>query len=297
MTQTVTVNDVFGQARQGSVAAIIQVLNEHLVDDGIRTRAVLANGILQLLCEAKTVEQLSQPELVSRVQNILENIAPRNIRKVNINSRIVREEQLLWLEEITRDPQGQLLWSELITLKQPNPLVRFWQDRHRPKSPPKISTSQPKRSKSSRQYFWRGIVGGASLCIFILLIGWAIKHRLGISLPSSQPVSSTIPQATPPAPSSISVDAYTQAVRLAEKAAVDGQTARTPAEWLDLAARWQRASELMAEVTSDHPRYLIAQDRVETYQQNSEQSLDRAAQLQDLESQESSPETIESVEN
>ncbi|MEO1094885.1 MAG: hypothetical protein AAFX01_08295 [Cyanobacteria bacterium J06638_28] len=296
MTQTSTVNDVFGQARQGSVAAIIQVLNEHLVDAGIRTRAVLANGILQLLCEAKTAEQLSQSELVDRIQSLLEHISPRNIRKVNINSRLVREEQLLWLEEITRDPQGQLLWSELITLKQPNPLMRIWQDLHQPKKPPKISTSQPSRKKSSRQYFWRGLIGGASLCIFLLLVGWAIKHRLGISLSRSQPVSNTVPDVTPP-PTSAAVDTYAQAVRLAQTAATDGQTARSPAEWLELAARWQRASDLMAEVTPDHPGYLIAQDRVETYRQNSEQSLSRAAQLQELESPESPPEEIDAVEN
>jgi hypothetical protein len=45
-------DDIAQQARQGSVAAIIQTLNEQLVDVGIRTRAVLADGILQLLCEA-----------------------------------------------------------------------------------------------------------------------------------------------------------------------------------------------------------------------------------------------------
>ena len=40
-------NETFGQARQGSVAAIIQVLNEHLSDIGIRTRAVVADGTCQ----------------------------------------------------------------------------------------------------------------------------------------------------------------------------------------------------------------------------------------------------------
>jgi hypothetical protein len=47
------INDIIWQARQGSVAAIIQVLNESLVLSGVRTRAVFADGVLQLLCEAE----------------------------------------------------------------------------------------------------------------------------------------------------------------------------------------------------------------------------------------------------
>ena len=112
-------SETFGQARQGSVAAIIQVLNEQLADIGIRTRAVVADGMLQLLCEAASPEQLEKQTVVSRVRQILENVSPHRITKVSINSRIVKEEQLLWLEEISRDPENSLLWSEVITLKRP----------------------------------------------------------------------------------------------------------------------------------------------------------------------------------
>ncbi|HAJ60521.1 MAG TPA: hypothetical protein DCP31_15680, partial [Cyanobacteria bacterium UBA8543] len=64
--------------------------------------------------------QLEQSVRVAQIRQILEDIAPRNIRRVRINSRIVREQQLLWLEEITRDPEHQLLWSEEIILTKPN---------------------------------------------------------------------------------------------------------------------------------------------------------------------------------
>ena len=43
------INDIAWQAHQGSVAAIIQVLNERLVMYSVRTRAVFVNGVLQLL--------------------------------------------------------------------------------------------------------------------------------------------------------------------------------------------------------------------------------------------------------
>ena len=91
-------SDVAKQARQGSVAAIIQVLNEQLADLGVRTRAVIASGVLQILCEASTVEQLEQEQVVSRVQQILEEISPFGLRRVQVNSRLVREQQMLWLE-------------------------------------------------------------------------------------------------------------------------------------------------------------------------------------------------------
>ena len=108
------------QAHEGSVAAIIQILNQQLAQRGVRTRAIFEDGILQLLCEASQEEQLEQASLIKEVRQTLEALAPRNSRRVNINSRIVREQQLLWLEEINRDPDNQVLWSQEITLARPN---------------------------------------------------------------------------------------------------------------------------------------------------------------------------------
>jgi hypothetical protein len=282
MTSTSPVNDITSQARQGSVAAIIQVLNEHLADSGIRTRAVLADGILQLLCEAPTPEDLPQSQVVDRVRGILEGISPRNIRRVNINSRIVREQQLLWLEEIHRDPEGQLLWSELIVLKQPNAIARLIKEIQTPKARPKNSPANLKRTDLKQQYFWRGIVGGASLCLLVVMVGWALKYRLGIQWSPAQTVSAPelAPEESPAVPAAVAQDAFVQAVRLAEQASIDGQTAETAADWLDLAARWQRASDLMAEVPPDDSRYKTAQDRVILYQQYRAQALTRSEQSQ-----------------
>jgi hypothetical protein len=65
-------DDIARQAHQGSVAAIIQTLNEQLSDAGVRTRAVFADGVLQLLCEAASKEQLEQSVLVVKIRQILE---------------------------------------------------------------------------------------------------------------------------------------------------------------------------------------------------------------------------------
>ncbi len=276
---TPSVNDILGQARQGSVAAIIQILNERLAESQIRTRAILADGVLQLLCEAPTPEQLEQSTVVPRVQGILEELAPKSIRKVNINSRIVREQQLLWFEEITRDPENQLLWSELIKLKQPNPVSRLWQDLQQPKARNEIVVPDQKKNQLSQKYFLRGVVGGASLCLLVLLVGWVFKHRLGVTwVQLFSPDAVTVAEPTPEAPAA--PDTFAQAVRLAQQSVTAGQQATTPAEWLDLAARWQRAADLMAQVPSEDERYAIAQDRILTYQQNSDQALNQADQLQ-----------------
>lgn len=96
------IDDIVRQARQGSVSAIIQVLNEKLAGCGIRTRAMFDQGVLQLLCEAADPDQLERSIVVPQVQQILQSLQPRNVRRVNLNSRIVREQQLLWLEEIGR---------------------------------------------------------------------------------------------------------------------------------------------------------------------------------------------------
>lgn len=275
-----TIDDIDRQARQGSVAAIIQILNEHFAEAGIRTRAVLEQSILELLCEAPTMEQLPQTEVVEQVRKVLETTSPRGITRVKINARIVQEQQLLWLDEIKRNPENQLLWSEVITLKTLNPITRLWQDLRLPPQRNPFLDDMPSRKKPLVQgAFWRGLVGGASLCLLLLVMGWALKDWLGIELPFGTATSTpeTPPSANPPPPT---LDPFAQAVAIAQDAAKDGQVANTAAEWLDLAARWQRASDLMAEIPSDDPRYAIAQSRVEAYHQNSAIALAESEALQ-----------------
>ncbi|MBF2048439.1 MAG: hypothetical protein EDM05_58520 [Leptolyngbya sp. IPPAS B-1204] len=292
------IDDIARQARQGSVSAIIQVLNEKLADSGVRTRAVFDQGVLQLLCEAPKPEQLEQPVLVGQVRQILESLQPRNVRRVNINSRIVREQQLLWLEEINRDPTNQLLWSEEITLAKPSFWQRLSQDRKDPKKidPSKTTlTKTSPRQRREKKLFWRGLIGGASLSLFLLLLGWALYSWLNPKLnptlaeqtEADQPTgtSAGTSQAEQPSggsatPTGGAADPFAEAVRLAESTVLAGQSAQTSAEWLEVASRWQRASDLMAQIPSQDPRYPTAQDRVQLYRQNSEAALAQAQKLQ-----------------
>lgn len=291
-------DDIARQARQGSVAAIIQLLNEKLADSGVRTRAMIADGVLQLLCEAVDASKLEQATLVERIRQILEAIAPRNIRRVNINSRIVREQQLLWLEEISRDPEHQLLWSQEIVLSRPNFLRQFADDLKSQKNykpSPSRKETFPKPTPlvvREKRQFWRGIVGGLSLSLLLLLVSWAVygwlRPKLGLLMstqevkPIADPLSSNsqtssssvqpVPQTAIPSMS----DPFAEAVRLAELAAANGKTAETSAQWLDLAAKWQRASDLMATIPPTDSRYKTAQNRLALYRQNSEAAQQEA---------------------
>ncbi len=307
-------NETFGQARQGSIAAIIQVLNERLADRGIRTRAMIADGMLQLLCEASTPEQLEKSTVVERVRQELEAISPHRVKRVKINSRIVKENQLLWLEEINRNPQKALLWAEVITLKRPFFVQRWIRDRDlKPGGPLFTDITQPAPNRSSLS---SKLIAGIGLSLLIVGTGWLFREDLSqiqevaennhpdtlsaeraADLPPPSTAIAPIPSPTSAAanptstdPTTLSTapntrpdaaaDSFTEAVRIAEQAGIDGQSASTAAEWLDLAARWQRAADLMIEVPISNAQSSAAQERAKSYRANSESALKQAAAAQ-----------------
>ena len=284
------INDIAWQAHQGSVAAIIQLLNEKLAQFGVRTRAIFADGVLQLLCEAARVEQLEQSGLVERIQQILETIAPRNIRRVNINSRIVREQQLLWLTEIYRDCDNQLLWSEEITLTQPNILKQLIQDFTEAQTelgqinlpPSNSSRLAPLTKKNKHKNSPVKIVAGLSS---LLLLSWIIYTQLGDKLKTLTQLEifkvltvrstnetrlETLPHDVNNSLDVTSDEPFAAAVRIANQASASGKTVTSSTQWLELAARWQRASDLMGTVPPSHSRYEEAKIRTQLYKKYSE---------------------------
>ncbi|MEO1394485.1 MAG: AAA family ATPase [Cyanobacteria bacterium J06634_5] len=81
-------------------------------------------------------------------------------------------------------------------------------------------------------------------------------------------------------PLSLPTDTFAEAIRIAEQAGIEGQTASTVAEWQDLEARWQQASELMAQVPEEHVNYSRARDRITSYASNSQAANQKATTLQ-----------------
>ena len=298
------INDIALQASQGSIAAIIQILNEKLANSGVRTRAVFDSGVLQLLCEARTIEKLEKSTLIQQIRQILETIAPRNIHKVHINSRIVREQQLLWLEEINRNPENHLLWSEEITLNKPHILWQIIKDFKNNKNEfKKPQLPQPKSSrhlivnnnKIKKSLF--GTINVLILWILLLSSAWLAYSLLGnkknnlIEAQTLESFNSDTPKIKSLKPldthqnkleapivtsSQAEDDFFNVAVRIANQAVEDGQVITTSAEWLDLAAKWQRSSDLMGKVPSSHNRFNEAQTRIELYKKYSESALKQA---------------------
>jgi len=309
------INDIASQASQGSIAAIIQVLNEKLANSGVRTRAMFDGGVLQLLCEARTKENLEKSTLVQKIKQILESIAPRNVHRVNINSRIVREQQLLWLEEINRDPENQLLWSEQITLKKPNVLKRIIRDfKENKKESQKPQLPQPQSSRylivsnksKPKKSFLGGMMNALGLCLILLSAGWLAYYFLGSKIHNSidtvtlkykapsesktksskatdisknqikTPVVNTYPTASQAPSQQLEDDIFYTAIRIANQAVEDRKTANTSDKWLDVAEKWQYASDLMSEVPSTHSRFKEAQSRIQLYKEYSELALEKA---------------------
>ncbi len=295
-----SIDDIAKQARQGSVAAIIQLLNEKLAASGVRTRAILAEGVLQILCEARTEAALPQAKLVEEIREILEDLSPKNIHHVNINSRLVREQQLLWLEEIMRDPENQLLWSEKIILRKPNMLKRLLEDiRNQPTDRRQLLLSLTKSSavaeqkRKQRQLLSSLMVGAGFAFLVSLGLGWfwyqnQNRQQLSTSPQQTQPPTSS--EATVPSPNMAAnmtaptpdyAENFAQAVRLAEQASSQGKNAQTAEDWLAIAALWDQASKLMASVPPDHSRYETAKNRAALYRQYSQSTQEKADALMD----------------
>jgi hypothetical protein len=289
------VDDITQQAHKGSIAAIIQVLNQRLAEIGVRTRAIFVDGVLQLLCEANQAEKLEQSQVVSQIQNILESISPRHVHRVRINSRLVQEQQLLWLDEIRQDPERQLLWYEDITLSQPNVFQQlrdeiqdYWSQ---PPFPVKSRTPDVFQLREQRQ-FQKGLVGGVSLGVGAMLLAVGLYYWFTsesgfptLQSPASQP-SETVngDENQPQQPPSLEADkaAFNQAVRLAQEAVLEGEVAQTSSEWRTIAEKWREASRLMSQVSPDYERYTTAQNRAALYERTAEVAEEEAEKLEQL---------------
>jgi hypothetical protein len=215
----------------------------------------------------------------------LESIAPRHIRRVYINSRIVREEQLLWLKEIHDDADHQFLWSQEVILSQPNFWKRLIRDlRKTDAKSRKPILAQPQSLLKNRDQgkisVNTGVIAVSGLCSLILL-AW-LDFRLGNTLKSlliftgSQSSQTANQRSSSQSLSTPFDDPFAASVRLANRASVASRTAITSTQWLELAATWQRASDLMGQVSPSHSRYQEAQIRTKLYKKFSQVAQKKA---------------------
>jgi hypothetical protein len=119
----------------------------------------------------------------------------------------------------------------------------------------------------------------------LLLLSWVVYAQLGsklknlIQLDTSKSLTTTNTKDTKAQTSSsvpknslseASDDPFTISVRIANQASASGKTATTSTQWLEIAARWQRASDLMSTVPQNHSRHQEAKIRTQLYKKYSE---------------------------
>ncbi|MGJ3249329.1 MAG: GumC family protein [Elainellaceae cyanobacterium] len=134
---------------------------------------------------------------------------------------------------------------------------------------------------------WLWWVAGLGVAAVFGIAGWMVYTRwIGTaSMPAARESSEAIaPDRSPDAndgnapqirPATVD-DPFAEAVRIAQEAVSEGEIAQSSEDWYVLAVQWKQASELMASVSNDDPRYDVAQDRMEQYRQNSEFAYQKA---------------------
>lgn len=271
-------------AHQGSIKAIMQILNQQLRDAGINTKIASGDhGVLEILCEAGHPENLDKQRIVDCIQRSLDQIAPRTFRKVHIQSRLTNDTQALWVSTLSQKERRKLIWSEDICINR----ISLFQKALKSLGIQSLAKPSAKKSKRAKlknnvdqwlkgdRQIW--VIMGA---IAAVSVGWAARDWALLKTQVQLQATTNPAQNVPRDPGSIlDFDAFNQSVRLATQAANGGKTATTYGEWLDLANRWQQASDLMKRIPQDHPRYTEAQERILSYRQNSEVALAKAKRL------------------
>ncbi|HEY9704285.1 MAG TPA: hypothetical protein V6C58_17670, partial [Allocoleopsis sp.] len=78
--------------------------------------------------------------------------------------------------------------------------------------------------------------------------------------------------------SAIGISILQQGVNEAEKSASLMVAARTKDQWNEVASSWQNAINLMAQVPKNHPRYALAQSKVQEYRKYMKYAKNQANQ-------------------
>ncbi|PZV18266.1 MAG: hypothetical protein DCF20_04225 [Pseudanabaena sp.] len=110
-------NDVLKFAKQGNPKAIEAIFNKQLSASNIAVKAVVRDGCLQILFEAK--QALSQVTMVNGVKKILTGLKPENIQTVKVYSKQSGDDFPKWHEEFELAEKKKVDVSPNIDLTQP----------------------------------------------------------------------------------------------------------------------------------------------------------------------------------
>ena len=109
-------NDVLKFAKQGNPKAIEAIFNKQLSASDIAVKAVVRDGCLQIMFEAK--QALSQVTMVNGVKKVLTAIKPENIQTVKVYSKQIGDDFPKWHEEFELAEKKKVDVSPNIDLTQ-----------------------------------------------------------------------------------------------------------------------------------------------------------------------------------
>jgi hypothetical protein len=290
-------------AKAGSPDAIAALINFQLKSQGITAKATLKRGHLQIFLEAPQIP--NQQRVVSSIKRRMRELNAASIRKVTVLGKAKDDLIAAWCEEFVSEyipiASAKVFTEQQTALFAENQHFAFIQtlkDQPQGKlldySVQEISTLE---IFSNLKKGWSWYVSGFSRPfyqpIYLSPTLWRIVLTVLVSYPylqfgvkspkladwSNEFLSKTQhfvstrllnsasirpPEDIPP-PSTLNSEPFLAAVRKANRASVAIQSARSLTEWHLVYDDWQAATNLMKAVPTYHPKYAIAQQKIEEY--------------------------------
>jgi YVTN family beta-propeller protein len=237
-------------AQAGDASAIAVLMNGSLQTIGIQARATLREGHLHVLLESERI--LTPRSCAEFLRRGIEQLGVGWISEAIVYSRAPGQPAPSWVERV-----------DLTTPAVENPFVL----------PPHAALEESYFRRSPPFVNWKRVrlfdlllLGVPVLVVLTSVYIWS--RYLGV-----QPIA--LPGATP-AQISTPADVFQVAQLQASHADRQTQMAKLQdkRQWRQVMAEWQQASELMKAVPAQHPKYAIAQQKIQEYRQNAKSLMD-----------------------
>lgn len=262
------------KARQGDDEAIASVLNYLLKDRNITAQvAIKGNRLLILLKSAPVPEQESS---VAVVNKLMKQLSVESINSVEVYGKEIGQKSTAWSESLDLTVKAET-HQKLSYLGK-----KFADGKLKVKEgiASSLSNTNPNTLIISLiPLVAVGIYFGSKLPqLNRVNPSVPVASQSPLSKPSPSPIIESSPIPSPSPVSSPQSDVFREAVNKAISAAQLTQSAKSKAEWNQVASEWESAIALMKTVPESSQNYALAQKKAIEYQGNLEYA-NRAANL------------------
>lgn len=250
-------------AKQGNPEAIAFLLNQQLESQGITATATLKDGSLEVLLEGDSVPD--RFESVDFVRSQLTVLEPESIQRVKVDGRKTGDLHLAWSQGFGLEvgSYSMLTFPEESTPKVPPPS-------NNPPLPVGTPEVRPPTSKVEDRLRSTFIIVGFVTAILAISVAVFAGKMTGLIAIGGEGDKSDKENVEPQS------DPFQEAVNKALSASKLVQSAKTEADWNEVALQWQEAIDLMKIVPASHPNHALAQKKAAEYQKNLKYALKSA---------------------